>query len=56
MNEKMKIVRFWIAVQLIKLAILIIDKTTIEGLSLAVSIEDWVNYLTNPNQPVGKIK
>jgi len=37
--------RFWLAMKLLNLAINVIDKTTLEGLSFVIAIDEWVNYI-----------
>ncbi len=37
--------RFWLAMKLLNLSIIIIDKTTLEGLSFIIAINEWINYI-----------
>ena len=45
----LKKIRFWVTRQLILLSLMIIDKRTLEGLSLLMALDDWGTYI-NSNQ------
>ncbi len=55
-KERFTIFRLRIASLLIRAAIRIVDKNTIEGMSLVLAVEEWVKYLTSVynNMPAKK--
>lgn len=55
-KERFTIFRLRIASLLIRAAVRIVDKNTIEGMSLVLAIEEWVKYLTSVynNMPAKK--
>jgi len=55
-KERFTIFRLRIASLLIRAAVRIVDKNTIEGMSLVLAVEEWVKYLTSVynNMPAKK--
>lgn len=43
-----KNIRLWLAIRVLMLSLIIIDKKTLEGLSLLVTLNDWIDYVNNP--------
>jgi hypothetical protein len=37
--------RFWLAMKLLNIMIMVIDKNTLEGLSFVIAIDEWVNFI-----------
>ena len=46
--------RFCLAMKLLTLVIILIDKKTLEGLSFVVAIDEWVKYLEISTPKVNK--